>query len=56
MDKLNELEKEIINDKIFKIIEDFDDNELDYTLYIIEFWKKERKREEEEIEELYKEQ
>ena len=56
MDKLNELQKEIISDKIFKMIDNFNDNELDYALYIMEFWKKERKRQEKEIEELYKEQ
>jgi hypothetical protein len=56
MDKLNELQKEIISDKIFKMIDNFNDNELDYALYVMEFWKKERKRQEEEIKELYKEQ
>lgn len=55
MKNLNELQKDIICDKIEKLIDDFNDDELDYAIYIINWWKEERERQEKELEELYKE-
>lgn len=56
MENLNELQKDIICDKIEKMIDNFNDDELEYTIYILGWWKKERERQEEELKELYKEE
>lgn len=55
MENLNELQKNIICDKIEKLIDNFNNDELEYAIYIINWWKEERKRQEEELKELYKE-
>lgn len=49
MNKLNELQKEIISDKIYKLTSNFNDDELEYAIHIMNFWKEERKRQDEEI-------
>lgn len=55
MEELNELEKEIICDKLERITSNLNDNELDYAIYLLNFWKEERKRQDKELEELYEE-
>lgn len=55
MKELNELQKEIICDKLERITRNLNDNELDYAIYLLNFWKEERKRQDKELEELYKE-
>ena len=50
--ELNGLKKEIICDKIYRLTEDWEDNELEYAIYLMNFWLNERKRQNEELEEI----
>jgi hypothetical protein len=52
MNNLNDFEKDMICDAIFKLIDNFNDNELDYAIYLMNFWKSERKRQDIENKEL----
>ena len=53
MNKLNELQKQIICDKLDILTDNLNDDELDYAIYILKFWKEERERQNKEIDELY---
>lgn len=47
---MNELKKEIICDQIFRLTDNYNDEELDYAISIMNFWKEERIRQQQEIE------
>lgn len=49
MEKLNELQKEIICDKVYKLTVNLNDDELKYAIESMIFWQKERQRQDEEI-------
>ena len=53
MNKLNELQKQIICDKLDILTDSLNDDELDYAIYILNFWKEERERQNKEIDKLY---
>lgn len=53
MDDLTELQKDIICDKIDKLTNDMNDNELSYAIKIMTFWLEERKRQDAELRDLY---
>ena len=46
---MNELIKDRICDQVFRLTDNYNDEELDYAIYIMNFWKEERKRQQEEI-------
>lgn len=56
MKELNELQKDIICDKIDRLTNDMNDTELEYAIKIMQFWLDERKRQDEELKELYGEE
>ena len=51
MKNSNELQKDILCDKVYYLTADLSDDELDYIIYLLNFWKEERKRQENEIRE-----
>lgn len=51
--KLNDRQKDIICDKVFELTVGLNDEELKYAIYVMNFWKEERERQDKEIKELY---
>ena len=56
MKELNELQKDIICDKMYRLTNDMNDTELEYAIKIMQFWLDERKRQDNELKELYGEE
>lgn len=50
---LDELTKQKISDDLTVLSSDYNDDELDYAIEVLNFWKSERIRQNKELEELY---
>lgn len=53
MDRLTDLQKDKICEKINILTDDMNDTELEYAISVMQFWLNERKRQDEELKELY---
>ena len=50
MNKLNSLVRDIIEDKVYNFTSNLNDDELDYAIECMLFWKKEREMQNKELE------